>query len=155
MRLIPALLTLTLLSACAAPGGSVQPYRPVPGQGRYIYPENQRPQPMEVTPLEDMCRARLYQNLRGQNIGGVHVAVIAGDKRIIKPAEVEVDLNDFIPEYQERPPLVDVTDLMAGQPLYTSQIRTGVYRGQLGPDRPDRLTLELDEDGYIEIVECR
>ena len=155
MRLIPALLTLTLLSACAAPGGSVQPYRPVPGQGRYIYPENQRPQPMEVTPLEDMCGARLYQNLRGQNIGGVHVAVIAGDKRIIKPAEVEIDPDDFIPEYQPTPPLVDVTDLLAGQPLYTSQIRTGVYRGQLGPERPDRLTLELDSEGYIEIVECR
>lgn len=155
MRLIPALLTISLLGACAGQGGTVQPYRPFPGQGRYVYPENQRPQPMEVTPLEDRCGARLYQTLRGQNIGGVHVAVIAGDKRIIKPAQTEEPENEFIPDLQERPPLVDVTDLMAGQPLYTSQIRTGVYRGQLGPDRPDRLTLELDAEGYIEIVECR
>lgn len=155
MRLISAALTLTLLSACAGQGGSVQPYQPRPGQGRYVYPENQRPQPMVATPREDRCGARLYKTLRGQNIGGVHIAVIAGDKRIIRPAQTEEPLNDFIPDLQERPPLVDVTDLMAGQPLYTSQIRTGLYRGQLGPDRPDRLTLELDEEGYIEIVECR
>ncbi|WP_017930353.1 hypothetical protein [Robiginitomaculum antarcticum] len=149
------LAAVVICSACAGPGTAPRDYQPQAGQGQYQYPDSLRPEPLTVTPRTDTCGARLYQSLVGQNIGGVHIAVIAGDKRIIQPADTGDAVSDFIPDMQEGAPFVDVTDLLAGQPLYAPTIRTGVYRGQLGPERADRLTLELDEDGYIQRVECR
>lgn len=150
------LLAAALITgACAGPGGAPRDYQPQAGQGQYQYPAYLRPQPIAQVPRADACGARLYQSLKGQNIGGVQIALLPGDKRIIRPAETEDPVTDFIPDMQDQPPFVDVTELLAGQPLYVSTIRTGLYRGQLGPDRADRLTLELDADGYVQRVECR
>lgn len=146
-------LSAAMLSACAA--GPGQPGQvPQPGQGRYIYPQQQRPQPMPSLNPADMCGARLYQGLVGQNIGGVHLPVIAGDKRIVKPANAGLQEDDFLPDMQTQPPLLEVREMLAGQPLYTASIRTGLYPGQLGPEREDRLTFELDANDYIMRVVC-
>lgn len=102
----------------------------------------------------DQCGARLYQGLVGQNIGGVHLPVIAGDKRIVKPAATELNEDDFLPDMRTQPPLLEVREMLAGQPLYTASIRTGLYPGQLGPEREDRLTFELDVAGFILTAVC-
>ena len=152
-----ALLTALSLSACySGPVGSQRAPGPVPaGTGQYQYPQYLRPEPRLYTPQRDLCNATLYQGLEGQHIGGVQVGVIAGNKRIIQPAELELDEDDFLADMRPEPPLLRVTELLAGQPLYAASVRTGVYRGQLGPDQPDRLTLELDAQGYILDVMCR
>lgn len=144
-----------ILGACYNSAGNVVVQQRQPGQGIYQYPVYQQPEPTRYIPQPDLCGIRLYSGLVGQHIGGVHIAVIAGDKRIIQPAELEIDEVEFLQDMQELPPFVQVTDLLAGQPLYAASVRTGVYRGQLGPDRADRLTLELDRDGYVQTVECR
>lgn len=144
-----------LMTACYTSGGNAVPQGPQPGQGQYIYPQYQRPIPTQYTPQADLCRSQLYLGLRGQHIGGISVGLIPGDKRIIKPAELETDQDDFLADMNPRPPFLEVTELLAGQPLYAASVRTGVYRGQLGPDRENRLTMELDEYGYVQTVECR
>lgn len=152
-----ALITALSLSACySGPVGSQRAPTPVPaGTGQYQYPQRLRPEPRLYTPQPDLCNAILYQGLRGQHIGGVQVGAIAGNKRIIKPAELELDEDDFLADMRPQPPYLTVTEILAGQPLYAASVRTGVYRGQLGPDRRDRLTLELDAQGYILEVICR
>lgn len=155
MRLHTLTLALcaAVLPACMAGPGQPGQVRQ-PDQGRYIYPQAQRPQPMPSLNRADTCGARLYQRLVGQNIGGVHLPVIAGDKRIVKPASPELNQDDFLPDMQTQPPLLEVREMLAGQPLYTASIRTGLYPGQLGPEREDRLTFELDAAGYITSATC-
>lgn len=141
------------LSACVnATGGNQQ--APRPGQGQYVYPEYRRPQPTPMIPPSDECGARLYQGLTGTHIGAVHIAAIGGDKRIISPATLEIEENDFLVDMQERPPFLEVREMLAGQPLYAASVRTGVYPGQIGPERMNRLTIELDNAGYILTAAC-
>lgn len=144
-----------ILSACYTGTSSAPPVGRQPGQGVYVYPQYQRPLPTQYVPATDICRAQLYQGLRGQHFGGIHIASIYGDKRIIKPAELETDEDEFLADMNAQPPLVEVTEMIAGQPLYAASVRTGVYRGQLGPDRDDRLTIELDNEGYVADIACR
>ena len=151
--LLAASLLATVLTACAGAPGQPQQVR-MPGQGQYIYPQRLRPQPMPSLQPADICGARLYQGLVGQNIGSVHLPVIAGDKRIIRPAEVELSEADFLPDLNPQPPLLEVREMLAGQPLYAASIRTGLYPGQIGPEREDRLTFELDSAGYILTAAC-
>jgi len=153
MRHLLPLLSAALLSACVTGAGQPQQVRQ-PGQGQYVYPQRLRPQPMPSLTPADLCGARLYQGLIGQNIGGVHLTVIAGDKRIIRPAEQELSEDDFLPDMRAEPPRLEVREMLAGQPLYTSSVRTGLYPGQLGPEREDRLTFELDAQGYILRAAC-
>ena len=150
LLLLPAAI---ILSACVSGAGQPQQVRQ-PGQGQYVYPQRLRPQPMPSLTPADLCGARLYQGLVGQNIGGVHLPVIAGDKRIVRPAQEELNEDDFLPDMRAQPPLLEVIEMLAGQPLYTSSIRTGLYPGQLGPEREDRLTFELDQQGYILRAAC-
>ena len=153
-----ALITLCpclALSACiSSPAGSEPIARNRPEQGRYQYPENQRPIPTRAIPAVDDCNARLYQGLVRSHIGAVHIAAIASDKRIISPGVSEIDQDDFFQDMRAAPPLLEVREMLVGQPLYLATVRTGVYPGQLGPTRPDRLTLELDAEGFIDVVEC-
>jgi hypothetical protein len=123
-------------------------------RGQYVYPENQRPAPRLYGPAADQCGARLYAGLRGSHIGGIHLAVIGGDKRIIKPAALETGGDDFLQDMEAGGPRLEVKEMLAGQPLYGASVRTGLYLGQLGPERPDRLTLELDGEGYVINVAC-
>lgn len=152
--IVTGLFSLSL-TACLSPGAAGQ--RPIPPQtrpGQYVYPRYQRPQPRAFTPQDDQCGARLYQGLVGQHIGGIHLAGIGGDKRIVKPAELETTQDDFLPDMNAQPPRVEVREMLAGQPLYAASVRTGLYRNQLGLERADRLTIELDRAGYITRASC-
>ncbi len=142
------------LAACASGASSAQQRAPFPGQGQYVYPQYLRPEPTPYIPQSDDCRARLYTGLVGQHIGGVHITAIGGDKRIIKPAELEVDEDDFLMDLRPEPPFLEVTELLAGQPLYAASIRTVPDLNILGPERADRLTIELDAEGYIGAISC-
>ncbi len=177
MRLLSIGLTSTLLlsalslGACAgSPGAQInqrqaqaqaraiqaarQTQRLNDRRGQYTYPENQRPAPRAYGPAADQCGARLYQGLRGGHIGGIHLAVIGGDKRIIKPATMETSANDFLRDMEAGSPRLEVKEMLAGQPLYAASVRTALYLNELGPQRPDRLTLELDGEGYVINVAC-
>ena len=149
-----------ILTACysgpvGTPVNQGGPATAQPGVGRYVYPQYQRPEPTLFVPQRDNCNAVLYQGLTGQHIGGVQIATIPGDKRIIQPADEGLDRDNFLADMEAEPPLLRVTEMLAGQPLYAASVRTGLYAGQLGPDRQNRLTIELDQDGYVQNLACR
>jgi len=52
------------------------------------------------------------------------------------------------------PPLYEVTEYLAGQRIYNPSINTITDGLRLGPVMQDRLTLELDADGYVQDVRC-
>lgn len=143
------------LSACAGGTGGPAASPPTPERGGYVYPEYLRPQPPPYQPLADACGYRLYRGLVGTHIGAVHVATIQGRKRIIQPGVFETVENEFLPQMQEQPPYMTVTDILPGQPLYAATVRTGLPPGEMGPDDPNRLTISLDEEGYITDIGCR
>ena len=157
-----------LLSACAhkaspygvSRGGisgsaitNVPNFQPLPGQGQYVRPEFLEPLEIPTLPPEDLCRSRLYLTLIGQHEGSIFIAGLPGRKRIVKPASLEdfdTGDNDFIPP----PPLVEVIDFLPQQSIYASSIRTVMDRFLLTDEDETRLTLELDEEGYIQNVGC-
>ncbi len=147
--------TLLWLAGCAAMGSGVPNQNPRANMGRYQQPGFQRPEPPERFPREDICRSRLYLGLIGQHEGGIVFASLPGRTRVVKPAEIERNFDDFLPDMREEPPFVQVTEYLAGQILYASAIRA-VQRGDgLGPIRRDRLTIELDAGGYVRELTCR
>jgi len=54
-----------------------------------------------------------------------------------------------------QPPYLEVRDYLPSQVLYAPSIRTVSDRIQLGPDDQNRLTIELDREGYVQEVICR
>jgi len=149
---ICALLGLT--SCGTIGGGNDTPYQPRPGQGQYVRPAYlDPPLPARIVP-DDLCQARVYQTLVGQYEGSLYFQAIPGRKRIVKPAETETFGRDFLPEFEVQPPLLEVRDFLAGQPLYAPSIRTSPEVLALEPEIQDRLTIEIDGEGIVQEVRC-
>ncbi|WP_409433417.1 hypothetical protein ACJ3XI_02630 [Litorimonas sp. RW-G-Af-16] len=152
-------LGLTLLGACAragyGQGGGYYPeYQPRPGQGQYIRPDWLAPSPTPMIPAIDACRSQLYAGLVGQHEGAIYIAGLPGRKRVLKPAFLEDFETEQVAGIDPDPPLLEVRDYLPQQVLYAPSIRTVTDRIQLGPEDGNRLTLELDVDGYLQEIRC-
>ena len=151
--ILTAGLALTACAAGPAPGGFNQ-FQPRPGQGQYIRPAYLNPQPTPRVPPTDACRSQLYQGLLNQHEGSIVIPHLPGRTRVIKPASLEgfgYGPEDF---FFDAPPLVEVTEYLPGQSLYAPSISNLLDRFNLGPDNENRLTIELDDAGYIQEVAC-
>jgi hypothetical protein len=153
------------LPACApTPGGVYPGYQPQPGQGvfpngqargRYVVPENLRPQPPRSLSPADECNALLYQGLRGQHEGSIYLQGLPGRQRVLKPAFSEdFDEELFNGQLTRQPPLYEVREYLAGQRIYNPSINTITDGLRLGPVMQDRLTIELDAEGYVQDLRC-
>ncbi len=149
------LVAVLLLIGCGGfAGGNNIPYQPQPGQGQYIRPAYLDPElPPRLVP-DDLCQARIYQSLVGQYEGSLYFQAIPGRKRIVKPAVLERRQRNFLPEFEAQPPLLEVTEFLADQPLYAPSIRTSPERLSLEPEVMERLTIEIGVDGIVEDVRC-
>lgn len=157
MPLLLSFTLLTTLSACSIgqPVSTYPEYRPTPGQGQYVRPQYLNRQLPPRVPNDDLCQSRLYAGLVGQHEGAIFIAGLPGRKRLIKPAVVEgFGYGAGDPLYIQTP-YVEVREFLAGQNLYASTNTDLRDRLNLGPDIADRLTIELDEDGYVQQIDCR
>lgn len=156
------LLALTVLpgvvlSACAlgAPAGpSAISYQPVAGQGQYVRPEWLNPAPTPILPALDPCQSQTFAPLIGVNEGGIYIPGLPGDKRIIRPVHPEYFRNDFLNGELDVSPRVEVETYLSGQQLYAPTINTVEDRISIVAEDPNRLTIELDQDGYVQEVRC-
>ncbi len=152
------LLTSTLalvLSGCGTtPGGVYPAYQPRPQQGVYVVPRYQLPQPTRSLTPVDQCNALLYQGLRGQHEGSIYLQGLPGRQRILKPAFSEDFAVEMFNGASPTPPLYEVREYLAGQRIYDPSISTLSDGLRLGPVVQDRLTIELDADGYVAEVSC-
>jgi hypothetical protein len=114
-----------------------------------------QPEPTQRMPADDLCRSRLYLGLVGQHEGGVVFSSLPGRTRVVKPAELEYDQGDFLPDMNDQPPHVEIREYLAGQILYAPAIRAVRLGDELGPIERDRLTVELNQYGYITQLSCR
>lgn len=123
--------------------------------GRYRQPINLRPRPPQRLPQDDVCRSRLYAGLVGQHEGGIVFASLPGKARLVKPGYTEFDEGEMFADMRPEPRLVVVREYLSGQNIYTPAINTTRRDGVLGPIQEDRLTIELDREGYVRRVNCR
>ena len=148
------ILAVFVMASCAqSPRTANQQYFP-PDQGRYIYPDYLRPAPLPQIPPVDACRSQLYQGLVGQHEGAIYIPGLPGAKRVIKPGFNEG--FDYAAEETFGAPEVflEVRDYLPDQTLYVPSIRTPGDLLQLNDYRTDRLTVELDQQGYVQEVRC-
>jgi len=129
-------------------------YQPAPGQGRYVRPAYLNAVPTPRIPDTDICRSQFYASLVGQHEGAIFIAGLPGRKRVIRPAFTEEFEQDFPMLPGDRPPYVEVESFLPDQVLYAPSIRTVSDLSLLGDVQQDRLTLELDQDGYVQEVRC-
>lgn len=144
------------LTACSygAPYSASPDYQPFPGQGQYVRPDYLGPQPTPVIPAVDSCRSQLYTGLVGQHEGAIFIAGLPGRKRVLKPAFPEgFGYSPGDPLFND-PPFVQVRDFLPQQSLYAPSITTVTDRINLGPEIEDRLTIELDVEGYVQDIRC-
>jgi len=158
IRFLTVCLTFTALSACAIGNGSGPSgeyvFQRRPGQGIYVPPANLLPQPMQRIPADDVCRSQFYRSLVGRHEGSIYFAALPGQKRVIKPAELEDPISDFLPDMEMLPPTVEIRDYLPEQSVYASSIRTLYGDALAGPEIRTRLTIELDDEGYVTRVAC-
>lgn len=152
-----AILSALLLTACAygAPSSTYADYQPRPGQGQYVRPAYLNAQPTPIIPAIDACRSRLYAGLVGQHEGAIFIPGLPGRKRVIKPAQLEAFGYNPGDDFYEEPPFLEVREYLVGQSLYAPAISNMTDRLNLGPQIADRLTIELDAEGYVQQVDCR
>lgn len=155
MRWVLYIIGGGLLAGCFTPGAGERRPRPRPNLGQYQIPLNQRPEPTRRIPDEDLCSSKLFLGLIGQHEGGIVFATLPGRTRVFKPAELELDEDDFLQDMRPDPPFVEVREYLSGQTLYTPAIRAISRIDDLGPIMRDRLTIELDADGYVRELSCR
>lgn len=149
---IPAVL---MVAACGStPGGAYPPYQPQPGQGQYVYPEYLRPAVTPRIPRPDVCQSNMFRGLIGLHEGSIYIAGLPGRKRVIKPAELDDFDRERIPGIDPAPPFLEVRDYLPDQVLYAPSIRQVYDLIELQPVEQDRLTIELDQEGYIQEVRC-
>jgi len=145
-------------AACAPTQGVGYPnypaYVPAPGQGQYVRPEYLNPTPTPMIQAIDACQSHLYRGLVGRHEGAIYIAGLPGVKRILKPAFLEGPDVERIDGIDPDPPFLEVRDYLPNQVLYAPSIRTVSDRIQLGPVDENRLTIELDREGYVQQVEC-
>ncbi len=148
------LLSCGIISACGASAGNIRPGIIPDGRGQYVRPEYLAPTPTLRLPPVDACRSQLYQGLIGRHEGAIYIAGLPGRKRILKPAFREG--FGYLPEddYYTQPPSIEVRDYIPDQVLYAPSIRTVTDRLQLGPEQQDRLTIELNQEGYVQEIRC-
>ena len=144
-----------LLMGCYTPGAGVARPRPRPNLGQYQVPLNQRPTPTRRIPDEDLCRSRLFLGLIGQHEGGIVFATLPVRTRVLKPAQQELDQDEFLQDLRPDPPFLQIREYLSGQVLYTPAIRAVTSVDELGPIIRDRLTIELDAEGYVNRMTCR
>jgi len=150
-----AAVSLVLLSACFTPGSGAAGQNPRANLGQYVVPAGQRPQPTRRIPDDDLCQSRLFLGLVGQHEGGIVFAALPGRTRLVKPAEQEFDYDDFLQDTRPAPPLLEVREYLSGQVLYAPAIRAVSRIDDLGPIIRDRLTIELNAQGYVDRMTCR
>ncbi len=150
---------LISLAACA-PGPLGTPYNAYPvqqarfGQGQYVRPAYLNPSPTPRIQAVDTCQSQLFQRLLGQHEGAIYIAGLPGTKRVIKPATLEYTDDSFVAGIDPDPPFLEVRDYLPQQSLYAPSIRTVDDRLALGPADENRLTIELDEEGYVQALNC-
>ncbi|MBL4870325.1 MAG: hypothetical protein JKX72_05170 [Robiginitomaculum sp.] len=147
--------SISLLAGCAGMGSGGPNQNPPAGMGQYQQPFYQRPEPVERFPRDDECRSRLFLGLVGQHEGGIVFSALPGRTRVVKPAETEQNLDDFLADMRPDPPFVQITEYLAGQVLYAPAIKAVRLGDALGPIERDRLTVELDAFGYVRELTCR
>ncbi len=155
MRIWGFMAGAILLSGCYTPGSGAARQNPRPDLGQYVVPVNQRPEPTRRIPDDDLCRSRLFMGLIGQHEGGIVFASLPGRTRVVKPAEQELDQDDFLQDMRPSPPLVEVREYLSGQVLYAPAIQAVSLVDELGPILRDRLTVELNAQGYVYSLTCR
>ena len=145
------------LSACSfgGPSSTFQDFQPFPGQGQYIRPDFLQAQPTPRIPPTDVCRSQLYAGLVGRHEGAIFLPGLPGRKRILKPAFPEGFGYEPEDTFYTNPPLVQVVEYLPSQALYAPAIQTVTDRINLGPDVEDRLTIELNNAGYVQEVRCQ
>ena len=158
IRLTVIFASFILLSACVRYGGAGDPnfvqFRPAPGQGQYVRPAYLNPVQPPRLPPDDICRSRLYAGLVGRHEGAIFFAGLPGRKRVLKPAFIDGFNYEPDDTFYLDPPLVEVREFLPDQVFYGPSIQTVTDPFQLGPIIEERLTLELDREGYIEEVRC-
>lgn len=154
-----AILGLLSVAACAPTQGVGYPnypaYVPTPGQGQYVRPEYLNPAPTPMLQPIDACQSYLFRGLVGRHEGAIYIAGLPGRKRILKPAFLEGPDRELIQGIDPEPPFLEVREYLSNQVLYAPSIRTVTDRIQLGPIDENRLTIELDREGYVQEVDCR
>lgn len=159
MRIISHILSLStaalFLSSCYGMGAGEPTQRPRPNMGRYQQPLYQQPEPTQRLPSEDLCRSQMYMGLISQHEGGIVFAALPGRTRVVKPATIEIDRDDFLEDMNPEPPFLEVREYLSGQALYAPSIRPVRRVDGLGPVEQDRLTIELDRYGYVNRLSCR
>jgi len=146
------------LTACMSAGTgypNYPAYQPTPGQGQYVRPEYLNPTPTPLIPPLDACRSQLYAGLVGRHEGAIYIPGLPGRKRVLKPAFLEDFDRERVQGIDPEPPFLEVRDYIPDQVLYAPSIRTISDRIQLGPIDEGRLTIELDNEGYVQEVSCR
>ncbi len=154
MRLELIAAAIVFLPACIGPRG------PAPTQARqpqaiYRQPAFMQPELTQRMPPDDLCRSRLFLGLVGQHEGGVVFSSLPGRTRVVKPAELEMEQDEFLQDMNPDPPYVEIREYLAGQILYSPAISAVRVGDNLGPIEQDRLTIELDQYGYIRELSCR
>jgi hypothetical protein len=145
-----------LLPACTWGGfGTNQPFQFQAGQGQYVRPDYMNPAPTPRVPPVDACRSQLYVGLVGRHEGSIYIAGLPGRKRIIKPAFEEGFEYQYDDPLGRDPTFIEVRDYIPDQVLYAPSIRTVSDLLQLGPEQNDRLTIELDADGFVQQIRCQ
>lgn len=124
------------------------------GQGQYVRPEYLNATPTPRIPRVDLCRSQFYLGLVGQHEGMIYIAGLPGRKRVLKPAFLEDFDRERVRGIDPEPPLIEVRDYLPQQVLYAPSIRTITNRIELGPEDETRLTIELNEEGYIQELRC-
>lgn len=155
MRILPISLAALFLTSCYGMGAGEPTQRPRPNMGRYQQPVYQQPEPTRRLPDADLCRAQMFLGLVGQHEGGIVFAALPGRTRVIKPATLEIDRDEFLQDMNPEPPYLQVREYLSGQALYAPSIRPVSSVDELGPIEEDRLTIELDRYGYVTQLTCR
>ncbi len=146
--------SLIVLTACAPTMGRYGTANMNDGRGRYVRPDYMNPEPMQSLSPVDTCNSLLYQALIGRHEGAIYIPGLPGRKRILKPAYDEGFNYQRSDDFYSEPALIEVREYIAGQSPYAPSISTVSNRLDLGPVQADRLTLELDGQGYVRAVRC-
>ena len=155
LKAVPALALAGTLAACvSAPPRQPYTFVPQPGQGQYVRPAYLNPAPTPRIPAVDPCRSQLYASLLGVNEGAIHIPGLPGRVRVIRPAFDEGYPSDFLGGELQEDTFVGVQTYLPGQQLYAPAVTDVTERITLGPEDVNRLTIELDREGYVQEIRC-
>jgi hypothetical protein len=157
--LLAILAAISGLSACASgPVGPGDGFVQRPGQGVYVRPEWMQATPPPRIPQTDTCGSQLYASLEGVHEGAIYIPGLPGAKRIIRPAIFEGPVNDFMNGEMMANTYVQVETYQSGLspfvPIQSPRLGPVRDRITIGPEQPDRLTVVLDREGYVQEISC-